>query len=89
MPEINIGEALPVKEGLDYSLDYVDFGVSEVMGSVKDGIIGNKTNSLKTIDSDIEWLKAPVGQWAKSATRLSRNWRKSLASTSTCRRKAG
>ena len=68
LPEINIGEALPVKEGLDFSLDYVDFGVSEVVGSVKDGIIGNKTNSLKTIDSDIEWLKAPVGQWAKAAT---------------------
>ncbi|ENM5425289.1 DUF2184 domain-containing protein [Escherichia coli] len=68
LPEINIGEALPVKEGLDFSLEYVDFGVSEVVGSVKDGIIGNKTNSLKTIDSDIEWLKAPVGQWAKAAT---------------------
>lgn len=68
LPEINIGEALPVKEGLDFSRDYVDFGVSEVVGSVKDGIIGNKTNSLKTIDSDIEWLKAPVGQWAKAAT---------------------
>lgn len=68
LPEINIGEALPVKDGLDFSLEYVDFGVSEVVGSVKDGIIGNKTNSLKTIDSEIEWLKAPVGQWAKAAT---------------------
>lgn len=68
LPEINIGEAIPVKEGLDFSLEYVDFGVSEVVGSVKDGIIGNKTNSLKTIDSEIEWLKAPVGQWAKAAT---------------------
>jgi len=68
LPEINIGEAIPVKEGLDFSLEYVDFGVSKVVGSVKDGIIGNKTNSLKTIDSDIEWLKAPVAQWAKAAT---------------------
>lgn len=68
LPEINIGEAIPVKEGLDFSLDYVDFGVSKVVGSVKDGIIGNKTNSLKTIDSDIEWRKAPVAQWAKAAT---------------------
>ncbi|MDF7681194.1 DUF2184 domain-containing protein [Enterobacteriaceae bacterium ESL0689] len=68
LPEINIGEALPVKEGLDFSREYVDFGVSKAVGSVKDGIIGNKTNSLKTIDSDIEWLKAPVGQWAKAAT---------------------
>jgi len=68
LPEINIGEAIPVKEGLDFSLEYVDFGVSKVVGSVKDGIIGNKTNSLKTIDSDIEWMKAPVAQWAKAAT---------------------
>jgi len=68
LPEINIGEALPIKEGLDFALEYVDFGVSKVVGSVKDGIIGNKTNSLKTIDSDIEWMKAPVGQWAKAAT---------------------
>ncbi|AWK42602.1 DUF2184 domain-containing protein [Photorhabdus temperata] len=68
LPEINIGEALPVTEGLDFSLEYVDFGVTDVLGSLKDGIIGNKTNSLKTIDSDIEWHKAPVGQWGKSAT---------------------
>ncbi|EOU3063392.1 TPA: major capsid family protein, partial [Yersinia enterocolitica] len=68
LPEINIGEALPIKEGLDFALEFVDFGVSTVMGSVKDGIIGNKTNSLKTIDSEIEWMKAPVGQWAKAAT---------------------
>jgi hypothetical protein len=52
LPEINIGEALPVKDGLDFSLEYVDFGVSEVVGSVKDGIIGNKTNSLKTIEGE-------------------------------------
>lgn len=67
LPEINIAEAVPVEEGLDFSLEYVDFGVRSVMGSVKDGIIGNKTNSLKTIDSDIEWMKAQVGQWAKAA----------------------
>lgn len=68
LPEINIAEAVPVEEGLDFALEYVDFGVRSVMGSVKDGIIGNKTNSLKTIDSDIEWMKAQVGQWAKAAT---------------------
>ncbi|ELI8387192.1 hypothetical protein RSI86_004342, partial [Yersinia enterocolitica] len=33
LPEINIGEALPVKEGLDFALEYVDFGVSKVVGS--------------------------------------------------------
>jgi|GEM_PF-789400 len=68
LPELNIGEALPITEGLDFALEYVDFGVTDVVGSVKDGIIGNKTNSLKTIDSDIEWKKAPVAQWAKAAT---------------------
>lgn len=68
LPEVNIGEALPVTEGLDFALEFVDFGVTEVVGSVKDGIIGNKTNSLKTIDSNIEWHKAPVAQWAKAAT---------------------
>lgn len=68
LPEINIAEAVPVEEGLDFALEYVDFGVRSVMGSVKDGIIGNKTNSLKTIDSEIEWMKAQVGQWAKAAT---------------------
>ncbi|KLU15083.1 MULTISPECIES: major capsid family protein [Xenorhabdus] len=68
LPEINIGEALPVTEGLDFAEEYFKFGVTEVMGSVKDGIIGNKTNSLKTIDSEIEMLQAPVGQWGKAAT---------------------
>ena len=68
LPEINIAEAVPVEEGLDFALEYVDFGVRSVMGSVKDGIIGNKTNSLKTIDSNIEWMKAQIGQWAKAAT---------------------
>lgn len=68
LPEINIAEAVPVEEGLDFTLEYVDFGVRSVMGSVKDGIIGNKTNSLKTIDSEIEWMKAQVGQWGKAST---------------------
>ena len=70
LPEINIGEALPIDESLDLADKYAEFGVVTVMGSVKDGIIsGNgKTNSLRTIDSDIEWKKAPVGNWAKVAT---------------------
>ena len=70
LPEINIGEALPIDESLDLADKYAEFGVVTVMGSVKDGIIsGNgKTNSLRTIDSDIEWKKAPVGNWAKAAT---------------------
>ena len=68
LPEINIGEALPIDGTLEFGLETVDFGVTDVRGSVKDGIIGNKTNSLKTISDTIEWFKAPVGQWAKAAT---------------------
>ncbi|VFS74564.1 Uncharacterised protein [Kluyvera cryocrescens] len=89
LPEINIGEALPIKDGLDFALEYADYGVSKVVGSVKDGIIGNKTNSLKTIDSEIEWLKAPVGPVGlKLQPGLSRSWRKLLASISACRPKS-
>lgn len=65
LPEINIGEAIPVSEGLDFAMEYFEYGRTEVMGSVMDGIIGNKTNSLVTIDSEIEMEKAPVAQWAK------------------------
>lgn len=68
LPEINIGEALPIDDTLDLADKYAEFGVVTVVGSVKDGIIGYKTNSLRTIDSDIEWKKAPVGAWGKSAT---------------------
>ncbi len=67
MPEVNIGEALPVEENLDFGMEYDEFGVVSVIGSLKDGIIGNKTNSLKTIDSDIEAKKATVASWAKAA----------------------
>lgn len=68
LPEINIGEAVPIEEGLDPAMEYDEYGLVEVMGSIKDGIIGNKTNSLRTIDSDVTAMKAPVGQWAKAAT---------------------
>lgn len=68
LPEINIGEAIPVSEGLDFAMEYFEYGRTEVMGSVMDGIIGNKTNSLVTIDSEIEMEKAPVAQWAKAAS---------------------
>lgn len=68
LPEINIGEAIPIIEGLEFGLDTEDYGVTNVIGSVKDGIIGNKTNSLVTIDTDIEWKKANVGTWGKAAT---------------------
>lgn len=68
LPEINVGEAIPIEEDLDPSLEKVEFGVTRVVGSVKDGIIGNKTNSLKTIDSEIEWKEANVGKWAKAQT---------------------
>ncbi|MED6004925.1 MULTISPECIES: major capsid family protein [Enterobacteriaceae] len=77
LPEINVGEALPIDESLDLADKYAEFGVVTVVGSVKDGIIsGNgKTNSLRTIDSDIEWKKAPVGNWAKAATWTSQELR--------------
>lgn len=68
LPEINIAEAIPVNEGLDFIQEYVEYGRTEVMGSVYDGIIGNKTNSLVTIDSEIEMEKAPVAYWGKAAT---------------------
>ena len=77
LPEINIGEAIPVDESLDLADKYAEYGVVTVMGSVKDGIIsGNgKTNSLRTIDSDILWKRAPVGNWAKAATWTSQELR--------------
>lgn len=68
LPEINIAEAIPVVEGLDFGNETEDYGVTNVIGSVKDGIIGNKTNSLVTIDTEIEWKKANVGSWGKAAT---------------------
>lgn len=67
LPEINIAEAIPVIEGLEFGVETEDYGVTSVIGSVKDGIIGNKTNSLVTIDSEIEWRKANVGSWGKAA----------------------
>lgn len=68
MPEVNIGEALPIEENLDFAMEYDEYGTVEVMGSLRDGIIGNKTNSLVTIDSNITAKKATVGQWAKAQT---------------------
>ncbi|MFS1538070.1 MAG: major capsid family protein [Candidatus Phlomobacter fragariae] len=67
LPEINVGEAIPITEGLDFAQEYIEYGITEVLGSVKDGIIGNKTNSLVTIDSTIEMHKAPAAQWGKAA----------------------
>lgn len=68
LPEINIGEAIPVVSDLVKGKRSEDYGVTTVMGSVKDGIIGNKTNSIVMLDDDIEWKKANVGSWAKGAT---------------------
>lgn len=68
MPDVNIGEAIPIEENLDPAMEYDEYGIVEVMGSLKDGIIGNKTNSLLTIDSNITAMKAPVAQWAKAQT---------------------
>lgn len=68
MPEINIGLAVPVGEDLSFDMETFEFGVTSSMGSVRDGIIGNKTNSLKTLDTAIEMHKAPAAQWAKAQT---------------------
>ena len=65
LPEINIGQAVPVTEGLDFATEEWEYGVTEVRGSVKNGVIGVKTTSLETIDSTIEYRKSPVVQWAK------------------------
>ena len=65
LPEINIGKAVPVTEGLEFGVEEFEYGVTEVRGSVKNGVIGIKTTSLETIDSEIIYKKAPVVQWAK------------------------
>ncbi|OTP81697.1 major capsid family protein [Gilliamella apicola] len=65
LPEINIGEAVPVTEGLEFGVEEFEYGVTAVRGSVKNGVIGIKTTSLETIDSEIIYKKAPVVQWAK------------------------
>lgn len=67
LPEIVIDQALPIENETDLFLEYVEYGVINVHGDVDDGLIGNKTNSLKTIDSDIEMFKATWGHWAKTA----------------------
>ena len=65
LPEINIGEAVPITEGLEFGVEEFEYGVTDVRGSVKNGVIGVKTTSLTTIDSDITYKKSPVAQWAK------------------------
>ncbi|QHJ84904.1 MAG: hypothetical protein [Caudoviricetes sp.] len=65
LPSINIGEALPVTEGLDFATEEWEYGVTSTTGSVKNGVIGIKTNSLETIDSVVEARKSPVVQWGK------------------------
>lgn len=66
-PEIMINEALPIENQTDIAIEYVEFGVVDVLGSVNDGLIGNKTNSLKTLDADITIQKATWAVWAKAA----------------------
>lgn len=65
LPEINIGEAVPVTEGLEFGVEEFEYGVTEVRGSLENGVIGIKTTSLETIDSEIIYKKTPVTQWAK------------------------
>ncbi|MFM2332324.1 MAG: hypothetical protein RIQ74_1147 [Pseudomonadota bacterium] len=67
LPEIVINEALPIENQSDLFIEYVEYGVTSVNGSLDDGLIGNKTNSLKTIDSDIEMFRATWAHWGKAA----------------------
>lgn len=67
-PDIIIPDALPIDFNLDLSFDYTEFGILNAAGGVRDGLIGTKTNSLKTIESDITFAKAPVAVWAKAET---------------------
>lgn len=67
LPEIVINEALPIENQSDLFIEYVEYGVTSVHGSIDDGLIGNKTNSLKTIDSDIEMFRATWAHWGKAA----------------------
>lgn len=67
LPEIVINEALPIENQTDLFIEYVEYGVTSVHGSLDDGLIGNKTNSLKTIDSDIEMFRATWAHWGKAA----------------------
>ena len=67
LPEIVINEALPIENQSDLFIEYVEYGVTSIHGSLDDGLIGNKTNSLKTIDSDIEMFRATWAHWGKAA----------------------
>lgn len=68
LPEITVQDALPIDFNLDIDAEFFEFGITKVQGSIRDGLIGNKTNSLKTLDADIEYRRAPVAVWAKAAT---------------------
>lgn len=68
LPEITVQDALPIDFNLDIDAEFFEFGITKVQGSIRDGLIGNKTNSLLTLDADIEYRRAPVAVWAKSAT---------------------
>lgn len=68
LPEITVQDALPIDFNLDINAEFFEFGITKVQGSIRDGLIGNKTNSLKTLDADIEYRSAPVAVWAKAAT---------------------
>lgn len=68
LPEITVQDALPIDFNLDIDAEFFEFGITKVQGSIRDGLIGNKTNSLKTLDAEIEYRRAPVAVWAKAAT---------------------
>lgn len=68
LPEIIINEALPIENETDNSIEYVEYGTTSVHGDLDRGAIGNKTNSLETLDSDIEIYKSNWFAWGLAAT---------------------
>lgn len=68
LPEIVIAEALTIEPVTDNAIEYVEYGIISVHGGLDNGAIGNKTNSLETLDSDIEMHKAGWFDWGKAAT---------------------
>lgn len=67
LPEINIGLAVPIKADIVAGVDWSEYGERSVLGKTDNGIIGKKTTSVLTIDSEIEFKRAPVATWAKGA----------------------
>lgn len=67
LPEIVIDQALPIEVQTDPNIEEVEYGMTSIHGSLDRGALGNKTNSIETLDADIEMFKAPWFDWALAA----------------------